>query len=75
MAYIKMERNTMIFGFDLRGFNQDGKTINRRYYDENGFDAKGIHLTGKKYIAGYDCFGYDSLGFNRDHLEPRRLLS
>ena len=62
---------------DLRGFDINGKCWlnNKRQYDKAGFRQDGTHKdTGELYYDGYNAFGLDESGKNRQGKTPAEIL-
>lgn len=62
---------------DLRGFDINGKCWlnNNRQYDRAGFRQDGTHKdTGELYHDGYNAFGLDENGRNRQGKTPTEIL-
>lgn len=61
---------------DIRGFDIYGKCWlnNNRRYDKSGFKQDGKHKdTGKLYYKGYNAFGLDENGKNRQGRTPKEI--
>lgn len=61
---------------DLRGFDIDGKCWwNNRQYDRAGFRQDGTYKdTGELYHEGYNAFGLDENGKNRQGKTPNEII-
>lgn len=62
---------------DIRGFDINGKCWlnNKRQYDKAGFKQDGTHKdTGELYYEGYNAFGLDENGRNRQGKTPKEII-
>lgn len=62
---------------DIRGFDIYGKCWlnNNRQYDKAGFKQDGTHKdTGELYYEGYNAFGLDENGKNRQGRTPKEII-
>lgn len=62
---------------DIRGFDINGKCWqnNKRQYDRAGFKQDGTHKdTGELYYEGYNAFGLDENGKNRQGKIPKEII-
>lgn len=62
---------------DIRGFDINGKCWqnNKRQYDREGFKQDGTHKdTGELYYEGYNAFGLDENGKNRQGKTPKEII-
>lgn len=62
---------------DIRGFDINGKCWrnNWKQYDKSGFKQDGTHKdTGELYYEGYNAFGLDENGKNRQGKTPKEII-